>query len=48
MAKFTSPVLNYSLGQIIVARVTAHNEKGYSDSTSLSSDGIAVAKTVPV
>ena len=43
MSKFLSPVLNYSLGQTIIARVTAHNVKGYSSTTSLSSVGLAIA-----
>lgn len=47
MSKFLSPVLNYTLGQTIIVRVTAHNVKGYSSTASLSSSGLATAKQIP-
>ena len=49
MSRFTSGILafNYSLGELILVRVTATNEKGSSDAPSAVSTGSATAKVVP-
>ena len=49
MTRFTSGILdfNYSLGELILVRVTAVNEKGSSESPSPVSTGSATAKVVP-
>ena len=47
MNKFISNVLNYTVGLPIVVRVTAHNEKGYSEYPSASSDASATSRWIP-
>jgi len=47
MSKFISNVLNYTIGLPIIVRITAHNEKGYSETPSLSSDSVADARWIP-
>jgi hypothetical protein len=47
MHKFTGVNLNYPIFEVIKVRITAYNEKGWSESVSETSTGAASAKTIP-
>jgi len=47
MSRFTSATLNYALFETIRVRVSAYNEKGWTESPSPTSTTAATARTVP-
>jgi hypothetical protein len=48
MSRFTDPVRGYSLYDPIKVRISAQNEKGFTDAPSLVSVAAATAKVIPI